>query len=119
MAADCAQSGKLDTVQKDPPIPAASIPMMFDGDSAVSWVGAHSESTTPRAARTAENARMASRSVRAPKPALIAEAALRLVDEPALTSGIRGVRDELSELGGTERIVREVEKLLDARPENH
>ena len=57
-------------------------------------------------------------SVRAPKPALIAEAALRLVDEPALTSGIRGVRDELSELGGTERIVREVEKILDARPEN-
>lgn len=54
----------------------------------------------------------------APKPALIAEAALRLVDEPALTSGIRGVRDELSELGGTERIVREVEKLLDARPGN-
>ena len=57
-------------------------------------------------------------SVRAPKPALIAEAALRLVDEPALTSGIRGVRDELSELGGTERIVREVEESLDARPEN-
>ena len=57
-------------------------------------------------------------SVRAPKPALIAEAALRLVDEPALTSGIRGVRDELSALGGTERIVREVEKLLDVRPEN-
>ena len=54
----------------------------------------------------------------APKPALIAEAALRLVDEAALTSGIRGVRDELSELGGTERIVREVEKLLDARPGN-
>ena len=50
-------------------------------------------------------------SVRAPKPALIAEAALRLVDEPALTSGIRGVRDELSALGGTGRIVREVEKL--------
>ena len=50
-------------------------------------------------------------SVRAPKPALIAEAALRLVDEPALTSGIRGVRDELSELGGTERIVREVEEI--------
>ena len=50
-------------------------------------------------------------SVRAPKPALIAEAALRLVDEPALTSGIRGVRDELSELGGTERIVREAEEI--------
>ena len=57
-------------------------------------------------------------SVRAPKPALIAEAALRLVDEPALTSGIRGLRDELSDLGGTGRIVREVEKLLDACPEN-
>ena len=56
-------------------------------------------------------------SVRAPKPALIAEASLCLVDEPALTSGIRGVRDELSELGGTGRIVREVEELLDARPE--
>ena len=57
-------------------------------------------------------------SVRAPKPALIAEAALRLVEELALTSGIRGVRDELSALGGSERIVREVEKLLDARPAN-
>lgn len=57
-------------------------------------------------------------SVRAPKPALIAEAALRLVDEPALTLGIREVRDELSALGGTERIVREVEELLDARPGN-
>ena len=57
-------------------------------------------------------------SVRTPKPALIAEAALRLVDESALTSGIRGVRDELSALGGTERIVREVEKLVDACPEN-
>ena len=57
-------------------------------------------------------------SVRAPKPALIAEVALRLVDEAALTSGIRVVRDELSELGGTGRIVREVEKLLDARPGN-
>lgn len=56
--------------------------------------------------------------VRAPKPALIAEAALRLVYEPALSSGIREVRDELSELGGTERIVRGVEKLLDARPVN-
>ncbi|WP_315580715.1 nucleotide disphospho-sugar-binding domain-containing protein, partial [uncultured Actinomyces sp.] len=57
-------------------------------------------------------------SVRAPKPALIAEAALRLVDESALASGIRGTRDELSELGGTERIVLEVEKLLDVCPEN-
>lgn len=54
--------------------------------------------------------------MRAPKPAHIAEAARRLVGEPALTSGIRGVCDELSELGGTGRIVREVEKLLDARP---
>lgn len=49
-------------------------------------------------------------SVRTPKPALIAEAARRLVGEPALTSGIRGVRDELSALGGTEQIVREVEE---------
>ena len=54
-------------------------------------------------------------SVRVPKPAHIAEVARRLVGEPALTSGIRGVCDELSELGGTGRIVREVEKLLDAR----
>lgn len=50
-------------------------------------------------------------SVRAPKPALIAEAARRLVDESALTSGIRGVRDELSALGGTGRIVSEVEEI--------
>ena len=57
-------------------------------------------------------------SLHTPKPALISEAALRLVDESALTSGIRGVRDELSALGGIERIVREVEKLVDARPEN-
>ena len=57
-------------------------------------------------------------SICAPKPALISEAGLRLVDESALTSGIRGVRDELSALGGTGRIVREVEKLVDARPEN-
>ena len=49
--------------------------------------------------------------VRAPKPALIARAARRLVDEPALTSGIRGLREELSSLGGAERIVREVEEL--------
>jgi len=47
-----------------------------------------------------------------PKPALIACAARRLVDEPALTSGIRGLRDELSSLGCTKRIVREVEKLV-------
>ena len=49
--------------------------------------------------------------VRAPKPALIARAARRLVDEPALASGIRGLREELSSLGGAERIVREVEEL--------
>ena len=49
--------------------------------------------------------------VRAPQPALIARAARRLVDEPALTSGIRGLREELTSLGGAERIVREVEEL--------
>ena len=43
---------------------------------------------------------------------VIARAARRLVDEPALTSGIRGLRDELSSLGGTKRIVREVETLV-------
>ena len=57
-------------------------------------------------------------SVRTPKPTLIAEAALRLVDETSLSGGVVSLRDELSALGGTERIVREVEKLLDARPEN-
>lgn len=57
-------------------------------------------------------------SVRAPKPALIAEAVRRLVDETSLSAGLPKLRDELSELGGTERIVREVEKLLDARPGN-
>ena len=50
--------------------------------------------------------------VHAPKPALIARAARRLVDEPALTSGIRGVRAELCSLGGGARIVREVEELV-------
>ena len=50
--------------------------------------------------------------VHAPKPALIAHSARRLVDEPALTSGIRGVRAELSSLGGGARIVREVEELV-------
>ena len=50
--------------------------------------------------------------VREPKPALIARAARRLVDGPALTSGIRGLREELSSLGGTKRIVRGVEKLI-------
>ena len=57
-------------------------------------------------------------SVRAPKPALIAEAARRLVDETSLSCGLPKLRDELSSLGGTERIVSEVEKILDARPEN-
>ena len=50
-------------------------------------------------------------SVRAPKPALIAEAALRLVNEVALSGGLARLRDELSELGGTERIVGEVEEI--------
>ncbi len=62
-------------------------------------------------AEAVENARCGL-TVHAPKPALIARAARRLVDEPALTSGIRGLRDELSSLGGTKRIVREVEKLV-------
>ena len=47
-----------------------------------------------------------------PKSALIARAARRLVDEPALASGIRGLREELSSLDGTKRIVREVETLV-------
>ena len=50
-------------------------------------------------------------SVRAPKPALIAEAARRLVDETSLSGGLVRLRDELSALGGTERIVREVEEI--------
>ena len=50
-------------------------------------------------------------SVRAPKPALIAEAALRLVNEAALSGGLTKLRDELSALGGTERIVSEVEEI--------
>ena len=51
--------------------------------------------------------------VRASQPTLIARAARRIVvDEPALTSGIRGLHAELSSLGGTKRIVREVEKLV-------
>ena len=51
--------------------------------------------------------------VHAPKPALIARAARRIVvDEPALTSGIRVLHAELSSLGGTKRIVCEVEKLV-------
>ena len=43
---------------------------------------------------------------------------LHLVDETSLIDGLAGLRDELSALGGTERIVSEVEKILDARPEN-
>ena len=50
-------------------------------------------------------------SVRAPKLALIAEAALRLVNEVALSGGLTKLRDELSALGGTERIVSEVEEI--------
>ena len=50
-------------------------------------------------------------SVRAPKPALIAEAVRRLVDETSLSAGLPKLRDELSALGGTERIVREVEEI--------
>ena len=49
--------------------------------------------------------------MRAPKPALIAEAALRLVNEVALSGGLTKLRDELSALGGTERIVSEVEEI--------
>jgi len=63
-------------------------------------------------AEAVENARCGL-TVHAPKPALIARAARRIVvDEPALTSGIRGLRAGLSSLGGTKRIVREVEKLI-------
>ena len=62
-------------------------------------------------AEAVENARCGL-TVHAPKPTLIARAARRLVDEPALTSGIRGLRDELSSLGGTKRIVCEVDKLV-------
>ena len=62
-------------------------------------------------AEAVENARCGL-TVREPKPALIARAARALLDEPALTSGIRGLREELSSLGGTKRIVREVETLV-------
>ena len=62
-------------------------------------------------AEAVENARC-SLTVREPKPTLIARAARTLVDEPALTSGIRGVRAELCALGGGARIVREVEELV-------
>ena len=62
-------------------------------------------------AEAVENARCGL-TVREPKPTLIACAARTLVDEPALTSGIRGVRAELCALGGGARIVREVEELV-------
>ena len=62
-------------------------------------------------AEAVENARCGL-TVREPKPALIARAARTLVDEPALTSGIRGLREELTSLGGAARIVREVEELV-------
>ena len=62
-------------------------------------------------AEAVENARCGL-TVRASQPTLIARAARRLVDEPALTSGIRGLREELSSLGGTKRILREVETLV-------
>ena len=62
-------------------------------------------------AEAVENARCGL-TVRASRPALIARAARTLVDEPALTSGIRGTRAELSSLGGAARIVREVEELV-------
>ena len=62
-------------------------------------------------AEAVENARCGL-TVRGPKPALIARAARALLNEPALTSGIRGLREELSSLGGAARIVREVEKLI-------
>ena len=50
-------------------------------------------------------------SVRAPKPALISEAALCLVNETSLSGGLTKLRDELSALGGTERIVSEIEEI--------
>ena len=62
-------------------------------------------------AEAVENARCGL-TVREPKPTLIARAARSLVDEPALTSGIRGLREELTSLGGAARIVCEVEELL-------
>ena len=62
-------------------------------------------------AEAVENARCGL-TVHASQPTLIARAARTLVDEPALTSGIRGVRAELSSLGGGACIVREVEELV-------
>ena len=62
-------------------------------------------------AEAVENARCGL-TVRASQPTLIARAARTLVDESALTSGIRGLREELTSLGGAARIVREVEELV-------
>ena len=62
-------------------------------------------------AEAVENARCGL-TVRESKLTLIARAARTLVDDPALTSGIRGVRAELCALGGGVRIVREVEELV-------
>jgi len=62
-------------------------------------------------AEAVENARCGL-TVRASQPTLIARVARTLVDEPALTSGIQGVRAELCSLGGGARIVREVEELV-------
>ena len=62
-------------------------------------------------AEAVENARCGL-TVRASQPTLIARAARTLVDESALTSGIRGLREELTSLGGAVRIVREVEELV-------
>lgn len=62
-------------------------------------------------AEAVENARCGL-TVRASQPALIVRAARALIDEPGLTSGIRGLRAELCALGGGARIVREVEELV-------
>ena len=63
-------------------------------------------------AEAVENARCGL-TVRVSQPALIARAARRIVvDDPALTSGLRGLREELSSLGGAKRIVCEVEKVI-------
>ena len=44
-------------MEKEPPIPAASMPMMFDSDRAASRLRDHSASATPSADRTAEKLR--------------------------------------------------------------
>ena len=41
-------------MEKEPPMPAASMPMMFDRDKAASRLRDHSASATPSADRTAE-----------------------------------------------------------------